>query len=87
MLLTVRKLQKKKIMSDIIQIMGIILKLVTIDAFQIFSTSYNYLFSMTYNWIHLILVKICCIQEYKNNIIAMFQNIIPWTYVQVWITN
>lgn len=49
MLLTVRKLQKKKIMSDIIQIMGIILKLVTIDAFQIFSTSYNYLFSMTYN--------------------------------------
>lgn len=49
MLLTVRKLQKKKIMSDIIQIMGIILKLVTIDAFQIFSTSYNYLFSMPYN--------------------------------------
>lgn len=36
-------------MSDIIQIMGIILKLVTIDAFQIFSTSYNYLFSMPYN--------------------------------------
>lgn len=38
MLLTVRKLQKKKkIMSDVIQIMGIILKLVTIVAFQIFS--------------------------------------------------
>lgn len=36
MLLTVRKLQKK-IMSDVIQIMGIILKLVTIVAFQIFS--------------------------------------------------
>lgn len=29
--------KKKKIMSDVIQIMGIILKLVTIVAFQIFS--------------------------------------------------
>lgn len=44
-----KKVAKKKIMSDIIQIMGIILKLVTIDASQIFSMSYNYLFSMPYN--------------------------------------
>lgn len=32
-----KKAAKKKIMSDVIQIMGIILKLVTIVAFQIFS--------------------------------------------------
>ena len=33
----IEKKKKKKIMSDVIQIMGIILKLVTIVAFQIFS--------------------------------------------------